>query len=322
MTRVLVTGAAGFIGSHLVEALVRQGDEVIGIDNFDPFYPRAVKERNLAEAGRSSRFTFHELDLLDTEGLRSHLTPDTVVIHLAAKAGVRPSLADPVGYAQVNVTGTASVAEAARRAGVSRILFGSSSSVYGDDTPVPFREDAGAVAPVSPYAATKRAAELLLRSVAAIYGFRVASLRFFTVYGPRQRPDLAIHAFTRKMVAGEPITLFGDGTQARDYTYCDDIIAGVLAALRWSEDAPVGVEDFNLGGNRSVPTGAMVDEIARALDITPRILWAPMQPGDVQQTAADLTKSGAVLGYAPQTPFPEGIRRFVAWFRETHGHAD
>jgi UDP-glucuronate 4-epimerase len=322
VTRVLVTGAAGFIGSHLVEALSRQGDEVIGIDNFDPFYPRIMKERNLAEMGRLPGFTFHELDLLDTAALRTLLTPDTVLVHLAAKAGVRPSLADPVGYARVNVTGTAAVAEAARTAGVSRILFGSSSSVYGDSTPVPFREDAVAIDPVSPYAATKRAGELFLRSVAPIYGFRVASLRFFTVYGPRQRPDLAIHAFARKLTEGRPLTLFGDGTQARDYTYCDDIVAGVLAALQWTERAPLGVEDFNLGGNRSVPTGAMVDEIATALGITPTIEWAPMQPGDVQRTAADLTKSGAVLGYAPRTPFPEGIRRFVAWFRKAYGHAD
>jgi UDP-glucuronate 4-epimerase len=319
---VLVTGAAGFIGSHLVEALARQGDEVIGIDNFDPFYPRAMKERNLAEMGELPGFTFHELDLLDAAALQSHLTADTVVAHLAAKAGVRPSLADPVAYARANVAGTASVAEAARGAGVSRILFGSSSSVYGDSTPVPFREDAVAMEPVSPYAATKRAGELLLRSVAPIYGFRVASLRFFTVYGPRQRPDLAIHAFTRKMIEGRTLTLFGDGTQARDYTYCDDIVAGVLAALRWTEEAPIGVEHFNLGGNRSVPTGAMVDEISAALGVTPEIEWAPMQPGDVQRTAADLTKSGAVLGYAPRTPFPEGIRRFVAWFREAYGRSD
>jgi UDP-glucuronate 4-epimerase len=322
VTRVLVTGAAGFIGSHLVEALSRQGDEVIGIDNFDPFYPRAMKERNLAEMGKLPGFTFHELDLLDAAALQRHLTPDTVVAHLAAKAGVRPSLADPVGYARVNVAGTAALAEAARGAGVSRILFGSSSSVYGDSTPVPFREDAVAMEPVSPYAATKRAAELLLRSVAPVYGFRVASLRFFTVYGPRQRPDLAIHAFTRQMIERRTLTLFGDGTQARDYTYCDDVVAGVLAALRWTERAPMGVEHFNLGGNRSVPTGAMVDEISAALGLIPKIEWAPMQPGDVQRTAADLTKSGAMLGYAPRTPFPEGIRRFVAWFRDAYGRSD
>lgn len=319
---MLVTGAAGFIGSHLVEALLSQGDEVIGLDNFDPFYARAMKERNLAEAGRRPGFTFREQDLLDSAATRPLLTPETVVVHLAAKAGVRPSLADPVGYARANVTGTAAVLEAARQAGVSRIVFGSSSSVYGDSTPTPFREDAGAVAPVSPYAATKRAGELLLSSVAPIYGFRGASLRFFTVYGPRQRPDLAIHSFARKMVEGETLTLFGDGTQARDYTYCDDIVAGVLAAIEWTGTAPIGVETFNLGGNRSIPTEAMVAEIARALGIEPTIEWAPMQPGDVQQTAADLTKSGAVLGYAPKTPFPEGIRRFIRWFREAYGRSD
>jgi UDP-glucuronate 4-epimerase len=322
VTRVLVTGAAGFIGSHLVEALARRGDEVVGIDNFDGFYPRAMKERNLSEMGRPAGFGFHEQDMLDVDALRARLTPATVVVHLAARAGVRPSLADPVGYAQANVTGTAAVLEAARRAGVSRIVFGSSSSVYGDSTPVPFREDAVAVEPVSPYAATKRAGELFLRAVAPIYGFRSAALRFFTVYGPRQRPDLAIHSFARRMVAGEVITLFGDGTQARDYTYCDDIVAGVVAALDWTATAPAGMEAFNLGGNRSIPTGAMVDEIAAALGIAPRIEWGPMQPGDVQQTAADLTKSGAVLGYAPRTPFPEGIRRFIGWFRQVYGRAD
>jgi UDP-glucuronate 4-epimerase len=322
VTRLLVTGAAGFIGSHLVQALVSQGDEVVGIDNFDPFYPRAMKERNLAEVGRSAKFSFYEADMLDVDAVRTRLTPDTVIVHLAAKAGVRPSLADPVGYARANVTGTAAVLDAARQAGVSRIVFGSSSSVYGDSTPVPFREDAVAIDPVSPYAATKRAGELFLLSVAPIYGFRAASLRFFTVYGPRQRPDLAIHAFARKMVEGQTLTLFGDGTQSRDYTYCDDIIAGVLAAIRWTNTAPVGVESFNLGGNRSIRTGDMVDEIAAALNVTPKIEWSPMQPGDVQRTAADLTKSTAMLGYTPRTPFPEGIRRFVQWYREAYGRAD
>lgn len=322
MTRLLVTGAAGFIGSHLIEALLSQGDEVVGVDNFDAFYPRAMKERNLAEVGRQPGLSFWEHDILDVAAVRERLTPDTVVVHLAAKAGVRPSLADPVGYARANVTGTAAVLEAARQAGVSRIVFGSSSSVYGDSTPAPFREDATAVVPVSPYAATKRAAELLLSSVTPIYGFRAASLRFFTVYGPRQRPDLAIHALTRQMVERRTLTLFGDGTQARDYTYCDDIIAGVLAAVRWTGNAPIGVETFNLGGNRSIATGDMVAEIAAALGVQPKVEWGPMQPGDVQRTAADLTKSSAVLGYTPKTPFSEGVRRFVQWYREAYGRAD
>ncbi len=323
MTRVLVTGAAGFIGSHLVEALLARGDDVIGVDNFDPFYPRAVKERNVAAIGPAPRFAFHEADILDVDRVAGLLTPETVVVHLAARAGVRPSIADPVGYAQTNVTGTAAVTSAMRAAGTRRLVFGSSSSVYGDSTSPPFSEDAVALEPVSPYAATKRAGELLLRAQAPLDRLLVASLRFFTVYGPRQRPDLAIYAFARGMTAGEPITLFGDGTQARDYTYCSDITAGVLAAVDWTASAEPGiVEHFNLGGNYPVPLDTMVRVLAEALGVTPNIKRAPMQPGDVHWTAADLTKSEAVLGYAPATAFDEGIRRFVTWFREAHEPVD
>jgi UDP-glucuronate 4-epimerase len=318
MTRVVVTGAAGFIGSHLVQALVRRGDEVIGVDNFDAFYPRAEKEQNLAEIGDPSGFVLHEISIADRDALQRLLTPDTVLVHLAGKAGVRPSLADPIGYAVVNVAGTASVLDAARAAGVQRIVFASSSSVYGDSTAAPFKESAAAVDPVSPYAATKRAAELLLGSLAPIYGFRAAALRFFTVFGPRQRPDLAIHAFARRMAAGEPITLFGDGTQSRDYTYCDDITAGVVAAVDWTGAAPIGMEVFNLGGHHPVPLQELVSELSSALAIEPQIRWAPMQPGDVQHTYADLAKSGAALGFRPRTPFREGIRLFADWFRERH----
>ena len=318
MTRVLLTGAAGFIGSHVAEHLLRRGDEVVGLDNFDPFYPRAVKERNLAGPRAQAGFSFHELDLLDQEALARLLTPETVIVHLAAKAGVRPSLEDPAGYLRANVVGTQVLVDAARQAGVRRIAFGSSSSVYGDDTPAPFREDAPAVRPISPYAATKRAGELLLEALAPHAGLRVASLRFFTVYGPRQRPDLAIHKFTGRMIRGEPITMFGEGTEARDYTYIDDIVAGVLAAIEWTATAPAGVEAFNLGGNEAVPLRRMIDTIAEAVGVTPRIERAPRQPGDVRLTAADLEKSGRVLGYRPRTPFPEGVRRFVAWYRETH----
>jgi UDP-glucuronate 4-epimerase len=313
MTRVLVTGAAGFIGSHLAEALVARGDEVVGIDNFDPFYDRALKEANLRDAG-AGRFTFHEADMLDGDRVAGLLTPDTVVVHLAAKAGVRPSIADPAGYARANVEGTAAVLEAARRAGAVRFVFGSSSSVYGDTTPAPFREDAPALDPVSPYAATKRAGELLVRAAASLHGLRAASLRFFTVYGPRQRPDLAIHAFARRMADGRPLTLFGDGTQSRDYTYCDDIVAGVIAAIDWTAGAPVGMDVFNLGGSRPLPLKVLVEELSTAMGITPVVQWAPMQPGDVQTTCADVDKARRILGFEARMPFGEGIRRFAAWF--------
>lgn len=318
MSRVLVTGAAGFIGSQLVERLLARGDEVVGLDNFDPFYPRAMKERNLVAARAAPTYTFHELDLLDRTAIAALLSRETAVVHLAAKAGVRPSLEDPAGYVRANVAGTQALLDAAGDAGATRIIFGSSSSVYGDDTPAPFREDAPAVHPISPYAATKRAGELLLESLAPHRGLRVAALRFFTVYGPRQRPDLAIHKFTARLARDEAITMFGEGSEARDYTYIDDIVTGVVAALDWTATAPVGVEVFNLGGNEAVELRRMIATIAEALGVTPRIERAPRQPGDVRLTSADLTKSGRILGYRPATPFPEGIRRFVTWYRETH----
>ena len=220
----------------------------------------------------------------------------------------------------MNVTGTQSLVDACREAGVSRVVFGSSSSVYGDDTPAPFREDAPAVHPISPYAATKRSAELLLEALAPHVGLRMAGLRFFTVYGPRQRPDLAIHSFVRRISGGEPITLFGDGSEARDYTYIDDIVSGVVRAVDWTGTGPIGLELFNLGGNEAVALGRLIAEISAALGIEPRIERAGRQPGDVRLTSADLTKAGRVLGYRPTVPFPDGIRRFVAWFRETHAH--
>lgn len=318
MSRVLVTGAAGFIGSHLAERLLARGDSVIGIDNFDPFYDRAVKERNLRAATGMPGFAFHELDILDSGRLAGLLTPDTVVVHLAAKAGVRPSLQDPAGYVRANVTGTQSLVDAMRAAGTARLVFGSSSSVYGDDTTAPFGEDAAAIHPISPYAATKRAGELMLEALAPHQGLRIAALRFFTVYGPRQRPDLAIHSFTRRISAGEPITMFGDGSEARDYTYIDDIVSGVTAAVDWTAAAPPGLELFNLGGNETVALARMIAEISAALGIEATVKRGGRQPGDVRLTSADLSKSTRVLGYRPATPFPEGIRRFVAWFRETH----
>ena len=321
MTRILVTGAAGFIGSHVTEALLARGDDVIGLDNFDPAYPRVVKLENLALCHGQPAFRLVEADVRDETRLAELLTPDTVVVHLAALAGVRPSVTDPVRYANVNVGGTAALLSAMQRAGASRLVFASSSAVYGDETPVPFREDAPAVTPVSPYGATKRAAELLIASMADLAGLRVALLRLFTVYGPRQRPDLAIHAFARRMADGLPITLFGSN-QARDYTYVADAVAGFLAAVDWTAAAPRGAtEAVNIGGNRPVPLDVMTETLALALGVTPIIERAPRQPGDVRWTAADLEKAWAVLRYRPRTSFAEGIERFVVWFREAYALA-
>jgi len=315
--RWLVTGAAGFIGSHVAEALVARGDEVIGVDNFDPFYSRAIKEQNLAALDGRSGFRLAELDCARTD-----LPFDGVagVVHLAAKAGVRPSLEDPASYVRANVLATVRVLDGARRAGVERVVLASSSSVYGDATPPPFAESAPAVTPVSPYAATKRAGELMAETFAHLYGTRIANLRYFTVYGPRQRPDLAIHKFTAAIGRGEPIRMFGDGTTERDYTFISDVVDGTLAALDWTgRAAPGDVRAFNLGGGERVRLDRLIGLIGAALKREPRVEPAPLQAGDVSRTAADLTRSGAELGYRPRVGIEEGIRRFVSWYEGAYG---
>jgi UDP-glucuronate 4-epimerase len=242
-----------------------------------------------------------------------------VIVHLAARAGVRPSLEQPELYASVNVGGTTTVLEAARETGVRCIVFAGSSSVYGDTAPVPFHEDWPAVEPISPYAATKRACELLCGTYAQLFGMRIISLRFFTAYGPRQRPDLAIHKFTRLMAAGRPIPCFGDGSTERDYTYVDDIVAGVLGAVDWVQRPGSGWEIVNLGESRTTRLDRLIELIGAALGVRPVIERLPPQPGDVRRTCADITKARALLGYAPSTAVEEGIPRFVRWFEETHG---
>jgi UDP-glucuronate 4-epimerase len=317
--RLLVTGAAGFIGSNVCEALVAQGHEVIGVDNFDPFYPRAVKEQNIAALRRQRAFRLVEADVtrdpVPIEGAAA-------VLHLAAKPGVRPSLEDPAAYMEANVTGTARVLEAARRGGVGRVVLGSSSSVYGDTTPPPFAEDAPAVAPISPYAASKRAAELLTYAYAHLYPIRVVVLRFFTVYGPRQRPDLAIHRFTDLIARGLPVRMHGDGSTERDYTYISDAVGGILAALTRTEgegEGEGGFEVLNIGGGARVRLDRLIALIGAALGREPRIERHPDQPGDVRLTAADLRRVERALGYRPRVGIEEGIRNFVRWYEETHG---
>jgi UDP-glucuronate 4-epimerase len=311
---VLVTGAAGFIGSHLSERLCARGDEVVGYDNFDAFYPRGAKEANLDGLRRDKRFSFVEGDIRDPAGLEKAFArrPD-VVVHLAALAGVRPSLAEPARYTDVNLTGTQRMVDAARAHAVPRFVFASSSSVYGRDSQPPFKESDPCLAPLSPYASTKRAGELLLFTAHHLYALDVTCLRFFTVYGARQRPDLAIHKFARLISAGKPIELYGDGTTSRDYTFIDDIIDGVVAAI----DQP-GAPDFriyNLGGSRTTTLKQLVDMLSAALGKQPVIEWKPEQPGDMHRTLADVTLSGRELGYAPKVPIDEGIKRFVDWFK-------
>jgi UDP-glucuronate 4-epimerase len=318
-TSVAVTGAVGFIGSHVCQRLLDDGYTVRGLDNFDPFYPRSIKEEARAALSRSSRFRFVEGDIRNADHVRSAVDGASAVIHLAARAGVRPSLEDPVLYGSVNVVGTTVVLEACRAAGVRRIVFGSSSSVYGDDTQPPFREDATAVRPVSPYAATKRSGELLCEAFAHLYGLRIASLRFFTVYGPRQRPDLAIHKFTRQLLEGQPVQQFGDGAAERDHTHVSDIVQGVMGALAWTEADEGGHEIFNLGESRTIRLDRLIALIASALGVTPRVEVRPPQPGDVLRTFADITKARAHLAYHPTVKIEDGIPEFVDWYRRWRG---
>ena len=315
--QVLVTGAAGFIGSHVCEALVARGHAVVGVDNFDPFYARAVKERNLERLRSNRAFRFVEADVA-----RDSLPLDGVsaVLHLAAKPGVRPSLEDPGAYTEANVTATARVFDAARRAGIARVVFGSSSSVYGNTTAAPFAEGAPALEPISPYAATKRAGELLAYAFAHLYPLRIICLRFFTVYGPRQRPDLAIHRFTDLIARGQPVRMHGDGSSERDYTYISDCVDGVLAALARTEAAAAGsVEMLNIGGGARVRLDRLIALIAKALGREARIERHPDQPGDVRLTDADLHRAEQALRYRPRVGIEEGIRNFVRWYEEIHG---
>ncbi|NOT09710.1 MAG: NAD-dependent epimerase/dehydratase family protein [Gemmatimonadales bacterium] len=311
----VVTGAAGFIGGHCSRALLEDGWAVRGVDNFEPFYDRSIKETTIRELSRLSRFSLVEADLRDGPAMQSAVAGADVVIHLAARAGVRPSLEQPELYTSINVLGTATLLEACRRAGLRRLVFGSSSSVYGDSTPVPFHEDAPATDPISPYAATKRAGELLCGVYVQAHRFRIAALRLFTVYGPRQRPDLAIHRFTKLLSEGQPIEQYGDGSSERDYTHVDDIVRGIRGALDWVASDPPAFEIVNLGEARTVRLDYLIELIGKTMGVTPQIRTTPMPPGDVRRTFADITKARRLLGYDPQVSIEEGIQKFVRWYQ-------
>lgn len=310
---VFVTGAAGFIGSHVAEALLARGDRVHGLDNFDPFYGRRIKERNLAKLSAHPSFSFLEGDIRDASALArwGEGNPPDALIHLAAKAGVRPSVADPAGYADVNIHGTIRMLEWARGRKVPKVLFASSSSVYGGNTKVPFSEDDSVDHPVSPYAATKKAGELLCHTYCHLYGMNVAALRFFTVYGPRQRPEMAIHKFTRRILDGKEIDLYGDGSSRRDYTYIEDTVSGVLGALT----APPGYRVYNLGGADTISLLELVAVIAKACGKQALPRFRPPQPGDVPVTHADISRARREIGYDPRTPIGSGVSIFVEWYR-------
>ncbi len=316
---ILVTGAAGFIGSHLVEALLSRGERVVGLDNFDPFYGREMKDGNLREVARHPRagaFEFIQGDICDAAlmgGLAARVKPSGV-IHIAAKAGVRPSIADPRGYAMANLVGTSVVMEAAKAAMCSRIVIASSSSVYGNNAKTPFAEDDPVEGPISPYAATKRANELMGHTHWHLTGMPTAMLRFFTVFGPRQRPDLAIRQFLANVAAGDEIQMFGDGTTSRDYTFIEDIVSGVLAA--YDRVPQFGYRVWNLGGNHPISLAGLIEATGATVGKTPRVKRVAMQPGDVEKTWADLTRSGRELGYRPGTSLEEGLKRQWGWMRD------
>ena len=316
MRQVLVTGGAGFIGSHLVDSLLRDGHRVTVLENFDEFYPRATKERNIAAHRHNPLWRLVEGDLRDLESLRTQMAGDfDAIVHLAAKAGVRPSIQDPIGYQEVNVRGTQNLLELAREWGVRQFVFSSSSSVYGVNPRVPWREEDADLRPISPYASTKLSGEFLGHVYSHLYGIRFIALRLFTVYGPRQRPDLAIHKFAQLMRDGRPIPFYGDGTTRRDYTFIDDIVAGFRAALVYDRTM---FEVINLGNNRTVTMLEMVRGIEQALQLSAVMDRLPEQAGDVPQTWAAIEKAQTLLGYQPRTAYLDGLARFVDWLRESH----
>ena len=317
--RILLTGGAGFIGSHVAEALIRRGATLSIVDNLDNFYPLSRKQLNLQEIRDAGDFEFFEADIRDMDALRKiaeRVQPE-IVIHLAARAGVRPSIEQPALYESINVAGTVNILEIAREIKAQRVVFGSSSSVYGVTSTVPFCEDDPKTHPISPYAATKLAAEMMCYTYAHLYGLTTLCLRFFTVYGPRQRPDLAIHKFTALIEMGKPIPVYGDGSMGSEYTYVDDIVAGVVASVEYAPDQKLPFEIFNLGNSHPVRLAELIAQLEAATGKKALQQRLPNQPGDVPITWANIDKAKRLLGYSPRTSMEQGLRNFVAWYRAT-----
>jgi UDP-glucuronate 4-epimerase len=313
MSKILLTGCAGFIGSHTSEMLLGKGYEVIGIDNFDPFYSKTLKEENLKPQLSHSNFTFVEGDINDTALLETLPGDIDTVVHLAAKTGVRSSITDPLGYFKANVTGTQNILAWMERKGIKKMIFASSSSIYGNNEKVPFSETDNVDQQISPYAAAKRSAELINHVYHHLYDISIINLRFFTVFGPRQRPDLAIRKFIESIKESKPVTLFGDGTSSRDYTYVGDIVQGILNAIQYLDKHEHVFEIINLGNSSPISLTEMVNIIYEVMQSQPNILYQPMQEGDVNRTFADIEKAGRLLNYHPTTSFRDGISNFISW---------
>lgn len=307
----LVTGGAGFIGSNLTDKLLSEGNSVIVIDNFDNFYDRKIKENNLMNALSYNNFKLIEGDIRDKNILAKIFSENEIdiVFQLAAKVGVRPSIKEPELFFEVNVNGTLNILEAMKRYGVKKLIFASSSSIYGNNKKVPFSEKDNVDLPISPYAATKKACELLNHTYHHLYGFNIYNLRFFTVYGPRQRPDLAIHKFAQLILTGEPIPVFGNGNTSRDYTYIDDIIQGIMSAIKKVK----GYEIINLGESKTITLSKLIAIIENTVGEKAIVNRLPIQPGDVEKTFADISKAKQLLGYNPKTNIEDGIKKFVEW---------
>lgn len=325
MKNILVTGGAGFIGSHLCEGLLKLGNKLIVIDNFNDYYEPSIKRKNMVEIKNmmksnsieNSKLEVVEGDIRDKSILSSLINKELdIIIHVAAMAGVRYSIEHPELYYDVNIMGTLNLLEACRNNGIKKFIFASSSSVYGNNKKVPFSEEDPVDNPISPYAATKKSGELLCHTYHYLYGINIACLRFFTVYGPRQRPDLAIHKFTKLICEGKPIPFYGDGSTERDYTYIEDIVDGILASIDYVNSKEKCCEIFNLGGDKTVSLLEMVDTIEKSLGKKAVLNKMPMQPGDVDRTNADLTKSRSILKFNPKTKFHEGVRKFIEWYKQ------
>ncbi len=311
--KVLVTGAAGFIGSHLCERLLADGWAVVGVDNFNDFYDPQIKRRNISECRKNKNFQLVEADIRDGDAMDKATGEDVrIIVHLAAMAGVRPSIAQPLLYADVNINGTMVLLELAKKHGIDKFIFSSSSSVYGNNTKVPFSEDDSVDFPISPYAATKKAGELICHTYHHLYGMSIMCLRFFTVYGPRQRPDLAIHKFAKLIEQDKPIPVFGDGSMMRDFTYIDDIVNGIVAAMGRCD----GFNIYNLGESEPITVNDLIAEIEKALGKKVVKQYQPPQPGDVERTYADVTKAIKDLAYRPSTSIRAGLKQFTTWLRK------